>query len=393
MPEIYTKHQHKLPKTFFSKSACQVVQTLVDNHFEAYLVGGCIRDGLSTVAAKDHDIVTNASPVQIKKLFKRSRIIGKRFRIVHVQIQNEMIEVSTFRAQESWWHAVLAFWLKKPSYLNNTYGTIETDAWRRDFSANALYYDVTKQTIIDFTGGYEAIRAKKLCIIGNPITRFNQDPVRILRAIRFVAKTQFSMDKALEDAICDKASSIASVSADRLLLEVVKLFYHGHGDRSLMLLKKYNVLSILYPGYAKIKNKEQMYMQFLKAALCSSDRRYHQGKNLSTGFLLAVLLWPIMFHTLPKPMHKIRLHEFIKYAKKICTEQRKVVAVTKKLQEIILEIWVMQYQMQTTVSTKMHNLEQHPRINAAYDFLSIRAQVDESLANLTLKWHNILLSV
>lgn len=309
---------------------------------------------------------------------------------MHVPTEHDFIEVCTFRARESWWGELYAQWFKKPSYLNNIYGTIETDAWRRDFSANALYYDITNQEIIDFTGGYDDIINKNLCTIGQPHVRFRQDPVRILRAVRFAAKTGFKMEENLEKAVIQWAPSLTRSSQDRLLLEVVKLFYHGHGKQTLELLDKYKLLEILYPGYSSLHRQKKEYMAFLKAALVASDRRYNEGQNLSTAFLLAVLLWPILEHNLPVSIEKIKLSELHKIIKKTFKEQGVVVAVTKKLQEIIEEIWTLQYHMQARTKMKIEGIRQHPRARAAYDFLSIRAQVNESLANTTLKWHNII---
>lgn len=390
LPVSYALKQHKIPATYFNKAAVATVKKLVDNGYDAYLVGGCLRDGLCGIKPKDHDVVTNASPQQVKKLFRRSRIIGKRFRIVHVPTEQDFIEVCTFRARESWWGEFYAKWFKKVSYLNNVYGTIETDAWRRDISANALYYDIKNQQIIDFTNGYQDIINKKLQMIGHPVIRFRQDPVRILRVVRFAAKTQFNIDQVLERAIVQMAPSLGRASQDRLLLEVIKLFYHGHGRETLLLIDKYNLLEILFPGYSKMQHNKKHYMDFLKTALASSDRRYRESQNLSTGFLLAVLLWPILVQNLSKDLEKMKPGELHKAIKKTFKEQGVVVAITKKLQEIIEDIWSLQYHMQARTKMKIDDIRHHARARAAYDFLSIRAQVDESLANTTLKWHNII---
>ena len=188
-PQYYGLAEHGVRATVMSPLARTIIQTLTENGYQALIVGGCIRDYLCKIAPKDFDVVTNATPKQVRKLFRRSRIIGKRFQIVHVVSKDEVIEVSTFRAMESWWDKCIAKLMNKPNHVNNLYGTLVQDKQRRDFSANALYYDIATEQIIDFTGGYRAIQQKQLEVIGETKLRFQQDPVRAIRALRFAAKT------------------------------------------------------------------------------------------------------------------------------------------------------------------------------------------------------------
>lgn len=390
-PKYYNEETHQLKLEDFNKAALGIIETLHQKGFEAYLVGGCIRDWLSQMMPKDYDVVTNARPEEIKKIFRRSHVIGRRFRIVHVVVHGEVIEVCTFRGKETWLDYMMGRFLLKPGYSNNTYGGIETDALRRDFSINALYYDPRTRSIIDFTGGYDDIMQKRLVMIGSVKKRFHQDPVRILRAIRFSAKTGYEMEPELKNKVLTMAPILQTVSPDRLLVEVVKLFYQGHGHKSLELLESNSLMSILYPGYKTLKINKKPYLPFLTAAVSRADKRFHAGKNLSTTFLIAVLLWPIFIESLPDNVAKIKLHDYIKIGRKVRKEQSKVVSITKKMHDIIEDIWVLQYHMTFNKRVNKHRVVMHDRVRAAFDFLAIRAQVDEGLANIALKWHNTLL--
>ena len=388
-PQYYGLAEHGVRATVMSPLARTIIQTLTENGYQALIVGGCVRDYLCKIAPKDFDVVTNATPKQVRKLFRRSRIIGKRFQIVHVVSKDEVIEVSTFRAMESWWDKCIAKLMNKPNHVNNLYGTLVQDKQRRDFSANALYYDIATEQIIDFTGGYRAIQQKQLEVIGETKLRFQQDPVRAIRALRFAAKTNF----ALSDSICANLAvglqRLPSLSADRLLVEMTKLFYQGYGQASLAMLDNYNVLAVLFPGYAGLtKQEKQVAVTFLQALMCHADRRYQQNKHLSVGFLLAGLLWPVLQKQARKEGIKVALAVWIQHIKKVLRQEKKVVAITKRLQEVVQDIWVLQYRFAHD-RLKKHLVVKHPRFHAGYDFLAIRSQVEQDAVSAAIYWHEV----
>ena len=369
----------------FSKDILKIALDLQEKGHEAYIVGGCIRDLLKNpkTKPKDFDVVTSALPEQVKRTFSRSRIIGKRFKIVHVPAGRDIIEVSTFRGQGSWfsqWRGV--------RYKNNIYGTIEQDTWRRDFSCNALYYDVKKGQVIDFTGGIKDIKAKNLNVIGNPARRFKDDPVRILRALRFMAKMKFSIDQEIENQINRKKDLLRQVSKDRLLLEVVKLFSQGHSIESLEALKKFHCLEVLFSGYERLDIKLDHYMKFFKASLSQIDHQYRQKKRLSSSFLFSVLLWPIL-EVQKKRQKRLTLFHLKKTIQRVLKFESRYVAIPKKLQEAIKELWILQYAFETKTVPFAQERMKHARFQYAYLLFTLRSRHDESLTDKAIMWQDM----
>ena len=367
-----------------SPHALNVVKKLSEAGYETYLVGGCIRDLLCKQEPKDFDIATAATPEKVKKVFgRKARIIGRRFRIVHVIEGGELIEVSTFRAKES---AGSKWFSGKQN--NNVYGTSIQDVWRRDFSCNALFYNAEKQEVIDYVGGLSAIKKRSVDMIGVPKQRLIEDPVRILRAIRFRAKTQFTIEPSLELAIRENANLLKKASADRLLIEVTKLFYHGHGVQSWHLLKEYGIINILFPGMAKLDEKKHAHhLQFIERSLQSTDKRYQTGQYLSTGYLFAVLLWPLFMERLQEkkgPQSHVYYH---KCMEEVLKQEGRVVSIPKRLQEAIIMIWQLQSDFKKKIK-QANKVVKSPRFKAAYDFLVTLAQVDEREVQTALMWRS-----
>lgn len=383
-PKRYKLKQLGLSPRDFNRQVQEIAKTLQKKGYDAYIVGGSLRDLLSKQRSKpkDFDIATSARPQEVKRVFSRSRIIGKRFKIVHVPIGRDVVEVSTFRGS-SWFG-----FLRGARHSNNLYGTIEQDAYRRDFTANALYYDCLREEVIDFTNGVRDIKAKKLVMIGACDRRFREDPVRMLRALRFAAKTGLRMDAEMRREIKSKKQLLHMVSRDRLLLEVVKLFGQGHSVDSLKLLQNFGCLAVLFPGYERLAINLEHYQSFLEAASHAMDQRYQQKQRLSTSFLFAVLLWPI-YHTQRAKIKKNTIYHCKKLVGRVLRFEARVVALPKKLQEAITDLWMMQQLLEIKDSAFRVEHDRRARLEYALEFFMLRAKSDESLTEKAAMWQSV----
>ncbi len=381
-PKRYMLSELGLDSKHFNQAIAKIALDLQQHNYEAYIVGGALRDLLcdATIKPKDFDIVTSALPQQVKRCFSRSRVIGKRFKIVHVPVVKDIVEVSTFRGKSSW----LSRW-RGARYQNNIYGSLEQDVWRRDFTANALYYNVKTSEVVDFVGGVEHIKAKKLVMIGDCAKRFKEDPVRILRALRFTAKTGFEISDTMKKEIQKKKVLLQQVSKDRLLLELVKLFSHGHCKKSMQLLQDFHCLSILFPGFGRMPLNFNRIQPFWDRAFANIDHHYRQKKRLSSSFLFAILLWPI-FETQKKKIKRINIFQYKKLVNRVLRFESRYIAIPKKLQEAIKELWLLQYTFETKTTPFGPDRVRQARFHYAYELLMIRAKSDERLAEKALMW-------
>ncbi len=292
--KIYPRSEHCISRTQISENALKVLTRLKKADFEAYLVGGCVRDLLLGREPKDFDVATNASPEQVKQIFRNCRIIGRRFRLAHVFFGREIIEVATFRGgvdnEESDRQVV-----HEDGRLlrDNVFGTLEEDVWRRDFTVNALYYNIRDFSVVDYTGGMQDHAAGVMRLIGDPEVRYREDPVRMIRAIRFAVKLGFTLHPDTEKPIYAQADLLKSIPSARLYDEVLKLFLAGYGLQTFEMLRHYGLFGILFPETERcLATQEQDFPRlFLIRALENSDRRYNDGKTLTPYFLLAALLW------------------------------------------------------------------------------------------------------
>ncbi|GAA6138618.1 hypothetical protein NBRC116583_23650 [Arenicella sp. 4NH20-0111] len=365
-----------------SNKALEVVQSLQEAGYQALLVGGCVRDLLLEKKPKDFDVSTNATPEEIKRTFgKNARIIGRRFKLVHVRFGYEVIEVATFRADASDRKKVGRNEMSEGDQgqllRDNVFGTIEEDVVRRDFRANALYYDPVKGEILDFMGGLEDIRAKKMISIGEPNQRFTEDPVRMLRVIRFSAKLGFEMEPEALDMIEDQGSLLSHVSSARLFEEVLKLFHGGAAYDTYLLLRKYGLFKYLFPFTEQVAVDGVEGMP--ERALKNTDRRIHAGKPVIPAFLFACMMWdPVKADaqilmedgTSEAQAWRVAMNDGLR-------DQNQYVAVPRRLAEIILDIWNIHFRLikrnPRMVKTSLNNR----RFRAAYDFLLLRTQVHE----------------
>lgn len=376
------RSNHNVSRRFISENALKVISRLSSEGFEAYLVGGAVRDMMLGKTPKDFDIATDATPEELRKLFRNARIIGRRFRIVHILFGPEIIEVTTFRGHHREDEA------ENPGkqltgstgilLRDNVYGSMEEDALRRDFSINALYYSSRDFCIYDFTNGAEDIERKTLRIIGDPVTRMNEDPVRILRAIRFSAKLGFHLEPATKAAIEPCRELLSHIPPARLFDELVKLFTTGNALESYELLKQHDILGYLLSSSALI-TKNSRHESLVKQALINTDSRIESGKTVNPAFMYAVFLWP-RFSTLWNELEQqgvpsmAALHEA---SQRVFQEQSSRTAIPKRIQLTIKEIWELQPLLQKRPRNKLLKVSEHPRFRAGYDFLLLREQSGE----------------
>ena len=376
----------KIDSSLISISALNTLKILKKNNFEAFIVGGAIRDILMGVSPKDFDIATNATPEEVRSIFKQSRIIGRRFKLVHVVYGREIIEVSTFRAKPS--RKIL---MSNGVLKDNEYGTIEEDAERRDFTVNALYYDIEENNLIDFYNGLEDIKNNELKLIGKPKERFNEDPIRLLRAVRFSAKLKMNIHKETLDEIKSSLNLLKSVPYSRLFDEVMKLFITGHAQESMVLFKKFNLSKIYFPT---LDNNNKLSNDFLLQALKNTDLRIKNNQSINPGFLLAVFLWNDVLELWKKndkdfPHTSLALNKAIYDSFK---KQRKIFPIQKRFVVTMSEIWKLQPRFNSTSTKKIYRLLNHPRFRASYDFLLLRCQALEISSSIGSWWTKFIVA-
>lgn len=356
--------------------------------FSAYLVGGCVRDLLLGREPKDFDVTTDARPEQIRDLFRSCRLVGRRFRLAHLRFGREIIETATFRGPPG-------EGLSENGRIvsDNVYGTLEQDAWRRDFSVNALYYNIRDFSVVDYTGGMEDLEAGRLRLIGDPVTRYREDPVRMLRAVRFAAKLGFTLHPDSEAPIWELAPSLQEIPSARLFEEILKLFLGGCAVQAFELLRRFNLFRWLFPQTeACLGEEEQGFPRiFLAQALNNTDARIVAGKPVAPAFLFAALLW--------EPARKLSEHyqqeempEFQairEAAETVLANQAGYVALPRRFSLPMREIWYLQSSFAYRRGKRPLRLLQHPRFRAAYDFLLLRAQSGENQEELCQWWTEI----
>lgn len=380
VPEIHSREHHDISRRDMSRAALDVLYGLHKNGFEAYLVGGCLRDILRGVKPKDFDVVTNATPEQVQGLFRRARVIGRRFKIVHVYFGRDVIEVATFRAlsepderEESDQGMILR---------DNIYGSIEEDALRRDFTLNALYYNIDNFALYDFMGSLDDIRAKRIRIIGDPERRYREDPVRMLRAARFAAKMQFELDPETEKPIHQLGLSLHQVPPARMFDEVLKLFLSGHALASLRSLQQLGLLEILIPEAGNHLHGEALsdvWQKLIECACINTDKRIAESRPVTPAFLFAVLLWPAVVARTEKhlanglPFAPARQRA----AGQVIHSQNEITAIPKRFTQVMREIWDMQLRLDKRHGRHAETLVADTRFRAGYDFLLLREQAGE----------------
>ncbi len=452
-PLVIPRAEHSISRAAISPNALKVLYRLKEAGYQGFLVGGAVRDLLLGIRPKDFDVATDALPEEVRRLFRNCRLIGRRFRLAHVHFGHEIIEVATFRAAaaperedaeeqeqeqgqdqdqdagnegghsegvDSVEPAISAAAASiSPTALaatdyaapfdsehrafdqtgrilrDNIYGTIEEDVWRRDFSANGLYYNIEDFSIWDFVDGVSDVRARRLKLIGDPETRYREDPVRMLRAVRFAAKLDFSVEAATETPIRQLAYLLDGVPPARLFDECLKLFLSGFGAKSYGLLKKYGLFEHLFPlSAAAIALPPYAYAEeMLERGLANTDDRIAADKPVTPTFLFAVLLWGAVLRELNErqagPVPDIAL--LMQACDTVLRAQQSRVAIPRRFAIPMRELLMLQPRFNRRSGVKSLSLMQHPRFRAAYDFLLLRAQVGVADPELAKWWTDIQL--
>lgn len=363
---------------------------LKDAGFQAHLVGGGVRDLLLGREPKDFDVATDATPEQIKQVFRSCRLIGRRFRLAHVRFGREIIEVATFRAahsQPSPEHQSEEGMLLR----DNVYGSIEEDALRRDFTVNALYYNIADFSVIDYAAGIEDLNAGVLRLMGDPETRYREDPVRMLRAARFAAKLGFNIAPETEAPIVELAPLLADIPAARLFEEVLKLFLSGTGVAAFEKLRHYGLFAHLFPQTEEaLAHQEQSFpLTLVLQGLENTDRRISERKPVTPAFLFAILLWePVrrLSETFREQHDMAPYPAFQAAATEVLERQLQRVSLPRRFSTPMREIWALQSRFNNTRGKRPARLLEHPRFRAAYDFLLLRAQAGEADPELAGWW-------
>lgn len=388
---VIARPDHCVSRQQVNENALKVLYRLRKEGFDSYLVGGCVRDLLLGREPKDFDVVTNAEPEQIARIFSNCRLIGKRFRLAHVCYGRDVIEVATFRKAISDDKTQTPRLNKDGRLLqDNIYGTIEEDVWRRDFTINALYYNIRDFSIIDYVGGMEDHKAGLIRLIGDAGERFREDPVRMLRAVRFAVKLAFRLHHDCEEAIAPNAHLLAGIPPARLYDEISKLFLTGYGVQTFELLRQYGLFSVLFPATDKSLMYEEAdfpKMMVIKA-LENSDKRIADNKPVTLYFLIAALLWEPMLRRAKEKIAKgfPESNAYYDAASETLTQQVRRIAIPRHLTMAIREVWNLQPKFNARVGAKPSRLITHPRFRAAYDFLVLRAQTGDVSLEVAQWW-------
>ncbi|MEP7062694.1 MAG: polynucleotide adenylyltransferase PcnB [Betaproteobacteria bacterium] len=374
-PRIYKPDQHPVRRTQLSTGARSVTHKLQEAGFKAFIVGGAVRDLLLGLTPKDFDIATNATPEQVKPLFRRAFIIGRRFRLVHVHAGAEVLEVSTFRAAQTGDDATDE---NGRLISDNVYGLQSEDAKRRDFTINALYFDPETEEVWDYVGGVTDIRARRMRLIGPPVTRYREDPVRMLRAVRLAAKLGIAIDPKTAAPIPKLAPLIQNVPPARLFDEMQKLLLSGHAAQTLKSLRAHGLHHGLLP-LLDVVLEQPLGGRFIDAALANTDERVREDKGVSPAFLFATLLWhEVLVHWKTAQDNGAKpLPALFDAMDHVLNAQAQRIAIPRRFEATIKEIWSLQPRFEQRAGSRPARLVEHPRFRAAYDFLAIRGESGE----------------
>ncbi len=384
--------EHQIKETDINPAAMSVVKGLTAAGYEAFLVGGCVRDLLLGLKPKDFDVATSATPEQIRKQFKRARIIGRRFRLVHVRFGREVIEVSTYRAgQDSVQDNVDEHEVSASGRLlsDNVFGNRGQDVARRDFTVNALFYDCQRHEVLDYLAGFDDLKAKKLKVIGDAQRRYREDPVRMLRAIRFAAILGFQMDAQTEQPIRDLAPMIAETPPARLFDEVLKLFHQGHAETSFDLMRSFGLFAHLFPQtHPLFPHANGLYEKLMRFALANTDARIAEDKPVIAAFLFAVTLWGPFIQEFERigGNDRTRQDAIHQAANEVISRQALRISIPRRVSAPAIEIWDMQWRLQDLRPRQVARTFDNRRFRAGYDFLMLRAHAGENVTGLADWW-------
>lgn len=395
---IISRAQHPISRALVSENALKVLHRLKDAGYASLLVGGCVRDLMLGREPKDFDVVTDASPEQIHKLFRNARLIGRRFRLAHIRFGREIIEVATFRAlprtagedDANGRAAGDAMAAAGRLLRDNVFGTQEEDALRRDFTINALYYNIRDFSVLDYVGGAADLEQGRLRMIGESEVRYREDPVRMLRAVRFAAKLGFRIEADTARPIRELAPLLRQVPPARLFEEVLKLFHGGCAAETYELLRQFGLFAYLFPRTeASLSHEESGFPRTLVAqALRNTDERIERHKSVTPAFLFAVLLWyPVQEVVRRFVGQGINPNDaLIRAAEHVLREQIQHVSIPKRISVPMREIWELQSRLERRNGLQAARLVQNTRFRAGYDLLLLRASVGDADAELASWW-------
>ncbi|RKS87114.1 poly(A) polymerase [Orbus hercynius] len=408
--KIIPRNAHNISRKAISDNALKVLYRLNNQGYEAYLVGGCVRDLLLGRRPKDFDITTNATPEQVQKSFRNCRLVGRRFRLAHIMFGKETIEVATFRGEhlESDGDVNTSAQLvdnnqSKRSQTgmllrDNVYGTIEQDAMRRDFTINSLYYNVKDFTIRDYCNGVEDLKNGVIRLIGDPKTRYREDPVRMLRAVRFAAKLDMTIEEQSAAPIKNLAPLLNNIPSARLFDESLKLLQGGYGYQTYLLLRKYELFAPLFPTIARllpaqdINNKTHLSLveQMLEQTLKNTDYRISHNQRINPAFLFAAMLWyPLCEQTQMLILESgLTYHDAFDLAMHdILDEQCSKIAIPKRFTSVMCDIWRLQLRLNKLSIKRVNAVFEHAKFRAGYDLLELRASLEKGeLLELASWW-------
>ncbi|RWX53944.1 polynucleotide adenylyltransferase [Photobacterium chitinilyticum] len=398
--QIFQRQEHGISRKDISENALKVLYRLNKAGFDAYLVGGGVRDLLLHKQPKDFDIATNATPEEIKKLFRNCRLIGRRFRLAHILFGRDIIEVATFRGH----HADT-----KPSIQNkqqvasqnqegmllrdNVYGTIDEDAERRDFTINALYYSIKDFTVNDYANGVHDLENRIIRLIGDPETRYREDPVRMLRAVRFAAKLDMEIESKTAAPIHQLANLLQDIPSARLFEESLKLLQSGNGLATYKLMREYNLFQQLFPLLSEhfTEDHSSQTEQMIEHILAATDKRIVEEKRVNPAFMYAAMLW----YPMVTRAEEISITSGLSYydafmvaSNDVLDEQVKSIAIPRRFTTTVRDIWQQQMRFSRRSGKRAYKALEHPKFRAAYDFLEMRGNFEsENIAELANWWN------
>ncbi|MGD8109896.1 polynucleotide adenylyltransferase PcnB [Vibrio sp. TRT 21S02] len=390
---IITREEHNISRKQISDNALKVLYRLHSAGFDAFLVGGGVRDLLLEHHPKDFDIATNATPEQIRHLFKNCRLIGRRFRLAHIMFGRDIIEVATFRGHHQEPSKNVSQQSKEGMLLrDNVYGSIDEDAERRDFTVNAMYYNIANYAIHDYAGGIEDLEDKLIRLIGDPETRYREDPVRMLRAVRFAVKLDFDIEEETAAPIEELAGLLRDIPAARLYEESLKMLQSGHGLETYHLMREYNLFQQLFPSVSHYFTAEYASKteQMLDLVLDSTDIRVEEGKRINPAFMFAAMLWYPLQAVAEKLMEERNFSYYdavMEASNIVLDEQVKTIAIPRRHTATIREIWQLQLRMPRRNGKRAFRLMELNKFRAGFDFLEMRGEIEgEETAKLAKWW-------
>jgi len=397
---VLSRDQHPVSRQLLSSSALKVLYRLNKGGFDAYLVGGGVRDILLGLKPKDFDIATNATPEEIKGLFRNCRLIGRRFRLAHIVFGREVIEVATFRGHHDEQDQKDKKTSKQSEHgmllRDNIYGSIDEDAERRDFTINALYYSTKDFKVYDFANGVKDVENKIIRLIGDPEKRYREDPVRMLRAIRFATKLDMEIEAQTKAPIKELASLMANIPAARMFEEFLKMFITGKAVANYEMLREYHLFKFFFPAVDqaltnKEHNNDELLERFIMLAMENTDKRIINEQRVTPAFLFAAMLW----YPLQKYIAQISVNNslspqdtFFAALNEIMPEQQRSIAIPKRFQGVMKDIWILQDKLARREGKKAFKTFEHVKFRAGYDFLLLRSEIETDNTHLAelAKW-------